>query len=134
MLTRIIWMLTVGVLFLSMGYAQEVTQQVSELDFLQYAIQTLGGLKGASAWVIAAAIVQVCVKFMNSKFADFAFKKVKGSIKLTIVLFLSYLAGVLSLVTVGDMNIGQALVHSSSLSAFLVLANQIYKQFFVKKD
>lgn len=110
------------------------SEPMEALTFIQYAMELLGGIKGASGYMAAAIIVEVLIAFLNSKPFDFFFSKLKGSYKLLIVLALSYISGVVSLVNIGDLSLAQSLVHSTSLSAFLVLANQIYKQFFDKKE
>jgi hypothetical protein len=70
---------------------------------------------------------------MDSELYLAFFSKVKGGVKLTIVLGLSLASGVLSSMVIGHLSIGAALVHSSTLSMAVVFSNQVYKQFFEKK-
>lgn len=121
------------------AYAQEVVQPVLELppvtntDFLQLLIQSLGGLKGASALAIAGTAVQVLLKFLATPWAGGLLKNVKGGTKLLVVSGLSMLGGVLALmVPPTSLSLGAALVHSTTLTAFMVFANQLYQQLLEK--
>lgn len=116
-------------------YAQDVVPilpPVSNEDFLGLLIQSIGGLKGASTLAIVGVVVQLLMKFVGTPFADGLFKNA-GPWKLSLVGLLSWAGGVLSLMQVSHLSFGAAFVHSSSLMAFMVLANQIYKQFLEQK-
>lgn len=115
------------------AFAQEaVPAPISNDDFLKLLIESIGGAKGASALVIAGIVVKVLLAFLSSNFFNQFFKNVSGAVKLLIVSALSLASGVIALMVSG-LPLGAALVHSSTLTAFLVLFNQIYKQFIEKK-
>lgn len=104
------------------------------LNFIEQALELLGGIKGASAYVIAGIVVELLLKFLDTSLFNKLFSSLKGKYKLLVVTALSYISGVLSLVNVGGQSIVEALLHSTSLTALLVLINQVYKQFFQKDD
>lgn len=114
-------------------FGQVIEPPMPPSDFFEILIQSLGGLKGASKLAIAGIVVKVLLAFANSELFGKAFSKIKGSMKLIIVLALSLVAGVIALMSEG-MELSAALMHSTTMSAFLVLVNQIYKQFFEKED
>lgn len=114
------------------SFAQEVV--IPTNDFIMMLLESIGGMKGASTLAIVFAVVQILLKFLNTELFGKWFKDMKGSTKLTIVLALTMISGVLSLMTVGGLTLGAALLHSTTLASFSVLANQLYKQFVVKED
>lgn len=97
-------------------------------DDLGKLLESLGGLKGASAMGIAAVVVQAIMLFFRSSLGDFA-----GKYRLLLVYFLSLVSGVLSLKLAG-IDFGAAVLHSNTLAAAQVFLNQAVKQFFVKKS
>lgn len=115
------------VLFTGMAFAADVIEPPSQMDIMAF-LAALGGLKGASALVIAAAVVQGIMLALRSSVGNFL-----GKWRLTAVLLLSVVAGVIAL-RISGVSLGAALMHSTTLAALQVLANQIYKQFFEKKD
>ena len=114
--------------------ADPVITPVSDSDFLSFLLQSLGGIKGASTLAIVGVVVQVLIKFLGTDLFGNLFKNVTGAMKLLIVAVLTLVSGVVGLVGVEGLSISAALLHSTTLTAFLVLGNQIYKQFVVKKD
>ena len=114
--------------------ADPVIPPVTDTDFIGFLIQSLGGLKGASTLAIVAIVVQILIKFLGTDLFGKVFKNVSGAVKLLIVTGLSLVAGVVGLMSVEGLTIGAALVHSTTMTAFMVFANQLYKQFFVKAD
>lgn len=107
---------------------------VSDTDFLGHLLQSVGQFKGATTLVIVGLAVQILIKFLGTELFGRLFKKVTGATKLTIYLSLSLIGGVSGLMLTADLTFGAALVHSSTLAAFGLLLNQIYKQFVEKKD
>lgn len=100
--------------------------------FLQALLASIGGLKGAGGLAIAGAVVQLVVMAAKLDILGGLWAKIGGIWKLIIVLSLSYVSGVLSLVASG-VSVGAALIHSTTLSALMVLGNEIYKHFTEKK-
>jgi len=121
------------VLMSTMAFCQEVLPVTTNEDFIKWVIATIGALKGASPYVIAGIVVELILKIFSTEMFGFMFKKLKGHVKLTIVLSLSYVAGVIALLISGETWMA-SLMNAASISAFLVLFNQIYKQYIVKKD
>ncbi len=119
------------------GDIQPVLTDVSNQDFLGDLLQSLGGLNGASALAATAILIKLLLKFLSTPWGQNvlgkAFKDMAGGWKLTIVTGLSLAGGVIGLMTAGGLSAGAALVHSTTLAAFMVFSNQIYKQFFEKK-
>ena len=129
-----IFLFTVMLFSYSSMLMAEALNVEETLGFIQVVIEQIGGIKGASAFVIAGVVTEILIKFLDTSLFGKLFSSFKGKYKLVTVMFLSYVSGVLSLVNVGGQSIIEALIHSTSLTALLVLINQIYKQFFVKND
>lgn len=113
-------------------FAQEVI--VPTQDFIMALLQSIGGIKGASTLTIVGIVLQVLFQFMHTPLFGSVFKKVDGAKKLLIILFLTLVSGVVSLMQTSDLSLSAALIHSSTLAAFSVFANQLYKQFVEKKS
>lgn len=134
--------LTIALLFLPfLVFAQEAVPpatgspliDANTTEFLKYLIDSLGGLKGASALAIAGVVVQALIKLMNLPITNKWFSEAEGWLKLTIVSGLTLVSGVIGLMTVGGLSIGAALVHSTTLAALMVFGNQIIQHFFPPK-
>lgn len=122
--------LILGVLMLVLGcvaYAVDPSLPPDTSEIMAFFAQ-LGGLKGASALVIAGIVVQGLMLAVRSFLGDLI-----GQYKLLLVLGLSLVSGVVALMVSG-VPLGAALVRSTTLAAFSVFFNQIYKQFFEKKS
>lgn len=103
-------------------------------QFLEFMVKSISDAKGASALMIAFISVQALIQFLKTPVCGMIFKNLKGKYKLLLVSGLSVIAGVLSLMAVGGLNLSAALMHSATLSAFSVYLNQFYKQVFEKND
>lgn len=114
-------------------FAQEAAQAVAavpvepQIDELMKFFASIGGLKGASAMAIAVVVVQGLLLFFRSALARFA-----GIYQLLIVNGLTLIAGILGLKMSG-VDWASAILHSQTLAALQVFANQIWKQ-YQKKD
>jgi hypothetical protein len=115
------------------AFAQEMVASISNEQFLLDLLASVGGLKGASALVIAGVVVQLLLKLLKTPIGLSLLKGVKGAHLLTAVLVLTVAGGVIGLMTAGGLGIGAALLHSSTLAAFSVLLNQVYQQYIEKK-
>jgi len=107
-------------------------------DFLKLLLESFNGMKGATSIAIAAIVIKILINALNLPVVDRVlgskFKDWSGGIKLTIVLSLSYIGGVVALmVPPTNLSLGAALIHSTTLSAFMVLSNQIWQHYFKKK-
>lgn len=97
-------------------------------EFLKLLMASIGGMGGATALTIAAVVVQLIVAFLKTDLMGNLFKNIDGIWKIAIVMGLTLVSGVLSLLTQG-VSIGAALIHSTTLSALMVLGNQIYQHY-----
>lgn len=98
-------------------------------DFINLLIQSIGGLKGASTLVIVGVAVQLLLKLMNTTWI-----KLDASIKLLAVSGLGVVGGVVGLmVPPNNLPIGAAIVHATTLTAFMVFFNQIYQKWLAPK-
>jgi hypothetical protein len=102
--------------------------EISNQDFINLLLKSIGDIKGATGLGIVVIIVQLLMAFFKTQLSNFA-----GKYKLLIVTFLTLVLGVLTLKTSG-LTWSAALLHSSTIAAFQVFFNQLYKQFFVKND
>lgn len=98
-------------------------------DFLMSLWASIGSIKGLSAMGIVVVVVQVIMAASQTSFVE---SHVPGKIRLVIVYGLSLILGVLSLHVAG-VDWVAALLHSNTLAAFQVLAQNVYKQFFTAK-
>jgi len=106
--------------------------EVPTADFLAFLFQSLGGVKGMSTLAIVGVVVQILIMFLKTPIASSIFVKLGGFWKLALVLTLTLVGGVLGLMSASGLSLGAALVHSTTLSAFMVLANEVYKHFTEK--
>jgi hypothetical protein len=125
-----------GILFFGLfaahvAFAQEAVDPT--VDFLKLLIESIGGMKGASALAIAALVVQLIVRFLDLPFVGGWFGEKSGWIKLLIVSGLTMVAAPIGLVATG-MSWPAALIHSATLSAVMVFVNQVMKQFAARKE
>lgn len=117
----------------AIAWAQEVVPVTNE-EFLKLLLESVGGYVGASTMAIVLISVKLIVAFLGTDFAGNWFKKLTGEGKLTIVLVLTFVGGVVGLMMPPtNMALGAALLHSTSLSMFTVALNQIYKYFIASK-
>lgn len=94
-------------------------------EFVDLLFQSLGGLKGASTLVIIGMAIQLLLKLANTTWI-----KLDASIKLLVVTGLGVVGGVVGLmVPPNSLPIGAALIHATTLTAFMVFLNQIYQRF-----
>ena len=113
---------------LLISQAASVPVDLSTGDALQQLINSLGGLKGATALGIAVFVVQAILLFFRTKLADFS-----GKWRIVIVAGLSVVVGTLSLLVSG-LPITAALVHADTAAAVQVFIHQLWKQFTEKPD
>lgn len=114
-----------------LAYAQDT---VSNSDFLQFLLESIGGLSGLSTLGIVYLVVQAIVMFMKTPLFGSIFSKFSGAGKITTVMVLTVAGGVIGLMYKDGLSFGAAILHSSTLAAFSVLFNQIYKQYIEKKN
>jgi type IV secretory pathway VirB2 component (pilin) len=97
-------------------------------EALQMLVQSLGGIKGAGALVVAGIIVQGLMILARTKLGDYA-----GKWRWVIYTGLSLVAGVLAL-RVSDVSWTGALVHSTTLAAVGNWLHQLVKQVTTKEE
>lgn len=115
-------------------YAQEVASAVSNEDFIKLLVESIGGVKGASTLGVLFIVVKLILSFFDTPmFESFFGSKIKGPMKLTIVLGLSFLSSLLTQVYVNQLSWGAAIIHSGTFSMLVAFSNQVYKQYFEKK-
>ena len=130
----LMFIITGFVPLLAQEAGEVVADVISNEDLIKLLLESIGGIKGASSLAIAGIVIKLVLAFFSSEMGGKLFSGLKGSIKLLIVTGLSLAAGVIALMNTSDLTFGAALLHSTTLSAFMVFVNQIYKQFFVKED
>ena len=104
-------------------------------DVAKHLLASMGGLKGASALVIAFVISKFLLLLLLSPMFTTIFPSLlKGSVKLTVATGLNLVVGVLSLmVPPVELPFSAAIVHSSVLALASVFANQAFKQYLTAK-
>ena len=110
-------------------------------QYLAFLFDSIGKMKGASVAMVAYLISQLVIKFIDSRFRKMVLGsgsilsvKMKGKHKILIVSGVTFLNTLTGLVAFSGLSWPAAAIHSTTLSAFSVFANQIYKQFFEKRD
>lgn len=107
--------------------------EVSNDDLFSLLMTSLGGLKGAGTLAIAFVVSKLLLFFILSPLFQSIFPKLEnGGVKLLIALGVNLVVGVLGLMVNTKLDLGMALLHSSTLALASVFANQAYKQFFAK--
>ncbi len=104
-----------------------IVPPVTDSDFMTTLLAAVGGLKGASALGIAAAVVQILLKFAGTSWGGGLLNKMSGVGKLAVVTVLTLAAGVLGLMVTG-VPLGAALTHSTVLASVMVYVNQWVQQ------
>lgn len=106
-----------------------------DADVAKHLLASMGGLKGASALVIAFVISKFLLLLLLSPFFSNMFPSLlKGSVKLTVACGLNLVVGVLALmVPPVELPFSAAIVHSSVLALASVFANQAFKQYLTTK-
>ncbi|OFZ54987.1 MAG: hypothetical protein A2428_03175 [Bdellovibrionales bacterium RIFOXYC1_FULL_54_43] len=115
-------------LFSLIAFAVDVTDPLSTVDFFTQLIALLGGVKGATGLGIAIFAVQILMMFFRTEMANFA-----GKWKLTIVLGLSLMFGIMASINAGTTWFA-AIFNSVTITAIQVFANQLYKQLTEKNE
>lgn len=101
---------------------------VTHDEFLAFLLQSMGGLKGLSALGFAGLLVQSCLKFLGTDWAGKVLNGVSGTVKLGIVSLLAISGGILALMTTGGLTFAAAAVHATTLTTYMVFANQWFKK------
>lgn len=91
-------------------------------------LQSLGGVGSLKAVGIVLLVVQGLMLFFRSKLADFA-----GKYKLLIVTALTLIASICAGLVSGQ-SISASILSGGALATLQVFMNQIYTQFFLKKE
>lgn len=118
-------------LFAGLAMAQDpsgLPAMIPDDQFVKMLFASLGGLSGLSALGIAAAIVQLVVAFLSTNLMGKLWQGIDGIWKIIVIMSLTAVSGVLTMVSQG-VSVGAALIHTTTLSALMVLGNQIYQHF-----
>ncbi len=102
---------------------------VPDSQFLLELLSSMGSYKGLAGLGLAAVVVQILMKALQTSFAHARFP---GAARILAVLGLSLVCGVVGLMATG-VPIGAAMLHANTLAAFQVLAHQLYKQLTEKQ-
>lgn len=95
------------------------------IDSVRLLFKSLGGELGIKAIGSSGALIQLLVRFLKSKAADNLFQKQKPWKRLAIVSALTFAITPVTLVTLGGLPLAAALLHATSLNAFLVFLDQL---------
>lgn len=116
-------------------FGQDVPEVLTPTDdFIKLFLASLGGIKGASVLAIVGIVLKLLFAFLNSELSGKIgfMRQMNPGIKLFIILVISYASGLITLMTVNGLGFGAAFIHSTSMSALIVLLNQGYKKFIEK--
>lgn len=116
--------------FSYMVFAQDPVPVDPNQEFLALLIASIGGMKGMSTLGIVGVAIQLLIKLANTTWI-----KIDGAVKLLIVSALGLGGGVVALMLPpNSLTIGAALIHSATLTAFMVFFNQVYQQWLAPKQ
>lgn len=110
------------VLFAPEARADEPSVGPADPSDLAKLLEAIGGAKGAGAMGIALVVTQVLLMIAKALWNP------SGGWQLTLVSGLSLASGVLFLMVIGKLDLGAALMHSTTLAAIQVFLNQILKK------
>ena len=118
----------------------KASQGMASDEYLIFLMESIGNLKGASVAMSSYIISQIIIKFIDSIFrkkmidsGEVFNVKISGRHKILIVSGVTFINTISGLMAISGLSLSAAAVHSATLSAFSVFANQIYKQ-CIKKD
>lgn len=103
--------------------------QISNNDFFEYLVKSLGGATGATTIVIISILLQVFLKFLSTPMFGEVFKKATGKVKVSTFLVLSVLANVVGLVANAGLTWQTALLHSTTISLVIAAVVGVWKQY-----
>ncbi len=113
-------------------FASPVAESVPT-DSIKLMLKSLGGDLGIKAIGASGALIQLLVRFLKSKQADQFFQRQEPWVRLAIVSGLTFAITPVSLMTLGGLPLAGALLHATSLNAFLVFLDQILQKSGGKK-
>lgn len=104
---------------------------IADIDAIQQILAQLSGGKLAGL-ALVGAVIQVIMIALRSNTVIKLLGEAKASLRLALILALSWVGGMAVLVQ-GGMTWTAALLHATSLAAFQVLAHQIYSVYVESK-
>lgn len=104
------------------------TVLASSPDFLQYLMDSFNGLEGASVFASSAVAIQVLLRVLDNPVVAEFFKRKKIS-RLTLIAALTFMITPIGLMNGAGLTLGAALVHSSTLMAFIAFLNQAVAEY-----
>lgn len=121
--------------FFSFGEAiAEPIYQGVDIDSVRFLIKSLGGAVGVKALGASGTLVQILIRVLQSPLADGFFEKRKPWVRLAIISVLTFAITPLGLMVAGGIPLAAALVHTTTLNAFMVFLDQLLKHAPKKKD
>lgn len=96
-------------------------------DFLDFLVASFNGIRGAGIFGAAAIMIQLLIKAIDQPFAKKFFSNSSGLNKMLIVTGLTFAVTPIGLVSGAGLGLGAALLHSSTLTTFMVFLNQLYQ-------
>ena len=97
-------------------------------NFLQYLADSFNGLEGASVFASSAIAIQVLLRVLDNPLVAEFFKRKKIS-RLTLIAALTFMITPIGLVQGAGLTLGAAIVHSSTLMAFIAFLNQAVSEY-----
>lgn len=130
---KIIFITTLLLPIISLAQSTNLEQTIDLENYLQFLIQSLGGLKGASSLASIAIITQIIMQTLRLPFVQSKLPPLMGKHKFTIIYLLSTITGILTLKIQG-LGWLTSLIHSNTLAAYQILIHQAFKQFKEKNN
>jgi len=102
-------------------------------SFIEFLKVSFNGLKGAGVLGGSAIVVQIIIKALAQPFAGCFFERLTGFNKLLVVSALTMLVTPIGLMSGAGLSLGASLLHSSSLTSFMVFIHELYKHYGEQK-
>lgn len=97
-------------------------------DFLQYLIDSFNGLEGASVIASAGLLIQALLRTLDNPVVKH-FLATRKIPRVTLIAALTFLITPIGLINGAGLTIGAAMIHSSTLLAFIVFLNQAANEY-----
>lgn len=104
-----------------------------DMDAIRYLVKSMGGGLGVKALGASGALIQILIRVLQSRVSDRFFQKQKPWVRLGLISALTFAITPLGLMGFGGISLAAALLHATTLNAFMVFLDQILKHAPEKK-
>lgn len=121
-----------GVLAFAQALSVDVPA-VTNSDFIDFLLKSIGGLRGAQTLTIVAVCLQAVFKLLGTPIFGSVWSKLQPNVKFIVVALLSIASLIVAQLQLG-ISIGMALMHATVVTALMNYVYNYYERFIEKKD